>query len=34
MANDMTLFSKDLPDYLQEVELDDLTKSLAGNTGS
>jgi hypothetical protein len=34
MANDITLFNQDLPDYLKEVELDELTKSLAGNTGS
>lgn len=31
--SDITLFqSNNLPDYLKEVELDDLTKSLAGNT--
>lgn len=33
MASEITLFNQDLPDYLREVELDDLTKSLAGNTG-
>jgi hypothetical protein len=31
MSN-VTLFNQNLPDYLKEVELDDLTKSLAGNT--
>lgn len=31
MSN-VALFNQDLPDYLKEVELDDLTKSLAGNT--
>lgn len=31
MSN-ITLFNQNLPDYLKEVELDDLTKSLAGNT--
>lgn len=31
MSN-VTLFNQTLPDYLKEVELDDLTKSLAGNT--
>jgi hypothetical protein len=30
--SDLTLFNQNLPDYLKEVELDDLTKSLAGNT--
>jgi len=30
--SDITLFNQNLPDYLKEVELDDLTKSLAGNT--
>lgn len=30
----LTLFQQELPDYLKEVELNDLTKSLAGNTGS
>lgn len=29
---DVALFNQNLPDYLKEVELDDLTKSLAGNT--
>lgn len=33
--SDITLFqSNNLPDYLKEVELDDLTKSLAGNTST
>jgi hypothetical protein len=33
--SDITLFqSSNLPDYLKEVELDDLTKSLAGNTST
>jgi len=32
MMSDITLFNQNLPDYLKEVELDDLTKSLAGNT--
>jgi hypothetical protein len=33
--SDVTLFSNNnLPDYLQEVELDDLTKNLAGNTAT
>jgi hypothetical protein len=32
--SEMTLFSNNLPDYLQEVELDDLTKNLAGNTAT
>ena len=33
--SDLTLFqSNNLPDYLKEVELDDLTKSLAGNTST
>ena len=31
MSN-VALFNQNLPDYLKEVELDDLTKSLAGNT--
>ena len=31
--SEIALFSKNVPDYLREVELDDLTKSLAGNTG-
>ena len=31
--SDIALFSKNVPDYLKEVELDDLTKSLSGNTG-
>ena len=31
--SDIALFSKNVPDYLREVELDDMTKSLAGNTG-
>jgi hypothetical protein len=31
MSN-VSLFNQSLPDYLKEVELDDLTKSLAGNT--
>lgn len=31
MSN-VTLFNQNLPDYLKEVQLDDLTKSLAGNT--
>lgn len=31
--SDIALFNKNVPDYLREVELDDLTKSLAGNTG-
>ena len=31
MSN-VALFNQTLPDYLKEVELDDLTKSLAGNT--
>jgi hypothetical protein len=31
MSN-IALFNQNLPDYLKEVELDDLTKSLAGNT--
>jgi len=30
--SDVALFNQNLPDYLKEVELDDLTKSLAGNT--
>lgn len=30
--SDIALFNQNLPDYLKEVELDDLTKSLAGNT--
>lgn len=30
--SEIALFNKNLPDYLKEVELDDLTKSLAGNT--
>lgn len=30
----VTLFQQGVPDYLKEVELDDLTKSLAGNTGT
>jgi hypothetical protein len=30
----LTLFQQELPDYLKDVELNDLTKSLAGNTGS
>ena len=33
MSNDLALFSNDLPDYLKEVGLDDMTKALAGNTG-
>lgn len=33
MSNDLALFSNNLPDYLKEVGLDDMTKSLAGNTG-
>lgn len=33
--SDITLFqSNNLPDYLKEVELDDLTKALAGNTST
>jgi hypothetical protein len=32
MMSDVALFNQNLPDYLKEVELDDLTKSLAGNT--
>jgi hypothetical protein len=31
MSN-VTLFNQNLPDYLKEVELDDMTKALAGNT--
>jgi hypothetical protein len=35
MSNDLTLsLSNDLPDYLKEVGLDDMTKALAGNTGT
>ena len=35
MSNDLTLsLSSNLPDYLQEVGLDDMTKALAGNTGT
>jgi hypothetical protein len=30
--SEVALFNKDVPDYLREVELDDLTKSLAGST--
>jgi len=33
MSNDLALFSNNLPDYLKEVGLDDMTKALAGNTG-
>ena len=33
MSNDLALFSTNLPDYLKEVGLDDMTKALAGNTG-
>ena len=32
--SDITLFQQALPDYLQDEELNALTKSLAGNTGS
>lgn len=32
--NDVTIFNQDVPDYLQDEELNSLTKSLAGNTGS
>lgn len=31
--SDLTLFKQDLPDYLREVELDDMTKALAGSMG-
>jgi hypothetical protein len=31
--NDIALFQQELPDYLQQEGLNDLTKSLAGNTG-
>lgn len=35
MSTDLTLsLSNDLPDYLKEVGLDDMTKALAGNTGT
>ena len=33
MSNDLALFNNNLPDYLKEVGLDDMTKALAGNTG-
>ena len=33
MSNDLALFSSNLPDYLKEVGLDDMTRALAGNTG-
>jgi len=33
MSN-LTLFQQDLPDYLKEVELDDMTKALSGGSGS
>lgn len=33
MSN-LTIFQQDLPDYLKEVELDDMTKSLSGGSGS
>lgn len=35
MSTDLTLsLSNDLPDYLKEVGIDDMTKALAGNTGT
>lgn len=33
MSNDLAIFSNDLPDYLKEVGVDEMTKALAGNTG-
>jgi hypothetical protein len=31
--SEITLFNQDLPDYLKEVQLDDVTRALAGNSG-
>ena len=33
MSNELAIFSNDLPDYLKEVGVDEMTKALAGNTG-
>lgn len=33
MSNDLALLNSNLPDYLREVGVDDMTKALAGNTG-
>ena len=32
--SEITLFNQDLPDYLKDVQLDDITKALVGNGGS
>ena len=32
--SEITLFNQDLPDYLKDVKLDDITKALVGNSGS
>ena len=32
--SELALFNNNLPDYLKEVELDDVTKALAGGGGS
>lgn len=32
--SEITLFNQDLPDYLKDVQLDDVTKALVGNGGS
>lgn len=32
--SEITLFNQDLPDYLKDVKLDDITRALVGNTGS
>lgn len=33
MSNDLALLNSNLPDYLKEVGVDEMTKALAGNTG-
>jgi hypothetical protein len=32
--SEITLFNQDLPDYLKDVQLDDVTRALVGNSGS
>ena len=34
MSNEVALFNQNLPDYLKEVQLDEVTKALAGGGGS
>lgn len=34
MSNEIALFDSNLPDYLKEVGVDEMTKALAGNTGT